>query len=158
LEADPSPDLEAALKRRQRWQRDVLDEAAQHVPEMAGARPWIAQLLLAADSFLSARPLPGQPNGKSVIAGYPWFGDWGRNTMISLPGLTLATGREEWGRDILLTFARFVDRGMLPNVFPGAGDKTPSMRLCGSLRPGELIWRRAAIARASLRCFRRSLE
>src|SRR5260370_1457374 len=43
--------------------------------------------------------------------------------MISLPGLTLATGREEWGRDILLTFARFVDRGMLPNVFPGAGDK-----------------------------------
>jgi len=95
LEADPSPDLEAALKRRQRWQRDVLDEAAQHVPEMAGAPPWIAQLLLAADSFLFARPLPGQPNGKSVIAGYPWFGDWGRDTMISLPGLTLATGREE---------------------------------------------------------------
>jgi glycogen debranching enzyme len=123
LEADPSLDLEAALKRRQRWQRDVLDEAAQHVPEMAGAPPWIAQLLLAADSFLFARPLPGQPNGKSVVAGYPWFGDWGRDTMISLPGLTLATGREEWGRDILLTFARFVDRGMLPNVFPGAGDK-----------------------------------
>jgi len=43
--------------------------------------------------------------------------------MICLPGLTLATGRQEWARDILLTFARFVDRGMLPNVFPGAGDK-----------------------------------
>src|SRR5712671_1988747 len=123
LEADPSPDLEAALKRRQRWQRDVLDGAALHVPEMAGAPAWIAQLLLAADSFLIARPLPGQPNGKSVIAGYPWFGDWGRDTLISLPGLTLAAGRQEWGRDILLTFARFVDRGMLPNVFPGAGDK-----------------------------------
>jgi len=152
LEADPSPDLEAALKRRQRWQRDVLDGAALHVPEMAGAPAWIAQLLLAADSFLIARPLPGQPNGKSVIAGYPWFGDWGRDTLISLPGLTLAAGRQEWGRDILLTFARFVDRGMLPNVFPGAGDKpeyTPSMRLCGSLRPGALIWRRAAIAKPS---------
>jgi len=120
---DPSPDREASLKRRQRWQRDVLDGAALHVPEMAGAPAWIAQLLLAADSFLIARPLPGQPNGKSVIAGYPWFSDWGRDTMISLPGLTLATGRREWGRDILLTFARFVDRGMLPNVFPGAGDK-----------------------------------
>src|SRR5208283_883892 len=43
--------------------------------------------------------------------------------MVGLPGLTLATGRQEWARDILLTFARFVDRGMLPNVFLGAGDK-----------------------------------
>jgi 4-alpha-glucanotransferase len=89
------------------------------------ARPpaWIAQLLLAADSFVFARPLPGYPDGKSIIAGYPWFGDWGRDTMISLPGLTLATGRHDLARDILLTFARFVDRGMLPNVFPGAGSK-----------------------------------
>jgi predicted glycogen debranching enzyme len=88
---------------------------------MAAPPDWIAQLLLAADSFIFARPLPGQPDGKSVIAGYPWFGDWGRDTMIALPGLTLATGRGEWARDILLTFARFVDRGMLPNVFSGAG-------------------------------------
>src|SRR5208283_2604577 len=43
--------------------------------------------------------------------------------MVGLPGLTLATGRQEWARDILLTFARLVDSGMLPNVFPGAGDK-----------------------------------
>ena len=43
--------------------------------------------------------------------------------MIALPGLTLATGRQQWARDVLLTFARFVDQGMLPNVFPGAGDK-----------------------------------
>jgi 4-alpha-glucanotransferase len=57
-----------------------------------------------------------------VIAGYPWFGDWGRDTMISLPGLTLATGRPETALRILRTFARFVSQGMLPNVFPGAGD------------------------------------
>jgi predicted glycogen debranching enzyme len=123
LEADPSPDLSAALERRQRWQRELLTGAAQAVPEMATAPDWIGQLLLAADSFIFARPLPDRPHGKSVIAGYPWFGDWGRDTMICLPGLTLATGRRERARDILLTFARFVDRGMLPNVFPGAGDK-----------------------------------
>ena len=70
-----------------------------------------------------SRPLPEVPDGESVIAGYPWFGDWGRDTMIALPGLTLATGRFDTARRILETFARFVDQGMLPNVFPGAGDK-----------------------------------
>ena len=60
--------------------------------------------------------------GRSVIAGYPWFGDWGRDTMIALPGLTLVTGRAEVARQILLTFARFVDQGMLPNRFPDAGE------------------------------------
>lgn len=123
LEHDPSADLEAGLERRRNRQQGVLDQAARHVPEMAAPPDWIAQLLLAADSFIFSRPLSGRPDGKSVIAGYPWFGDWGRDTMICLPGLTLATGRQEWARDILLTFARFVDRGMLPNVFPGAGDK-----------------------------------
>ena len=123
LEPDPSCDVEAALERRRVWQRGVLDQAARRVPEMAAAPDWIAQLLLAADSFIFARRSPDRPDGKSVIAGYPWFGDWGRDTMICLPGLTLATGRREWAREILLSFARFVDRGMLPNVFPGAGDK-----------------------------------
>ncbi len=61
--------------------------------------------------------------GRSVIAGYPWFGDWGRDTMIALPGLTLVTGRPAEARQILLTFARFVDQGMLPNRFPDAGEE-----------------------------------
>jgi predicted glycogen debranching enzyme len=56
-----------------------------------------------------------------VIAGYPWFGDWGRDTMISLPGLTLVTGRFDIARSILTTFARYLDRGMLPNRLPEAG-------------------------------------
>ena len=123
LENDPSPDLDSALDRCRVRQRHVLDQAARNVPEMETAPDWIAQLLLAADSFIFARPLTGHSDGKSVIAGYPWFGDWGRDTMISLPGLTLAIGRQKVARDILLTFARFVDRGMLPNVFPGVGDK-----------------------------------
>jgi predicted glycogen debranching enzyme len=58
----------------------------------------------------------------SVIAGYPWFGDWGRDTMIALPGLTLATGRYDDARSILLGFAGYVDGGMLPNRFPDSGE------------------------------------
>ena len=82
---------------------------------------WIEQLVLAADSFIVDRPIEGD-RGKSVIAGYPWFNDWGRDTMISLPGLTIATGRYDVAKTIIKTFARYVDRGMLPNVFPDAGE------------------------------------
>jgi predicted glycogen debranching enzyme len=59
---------------------------------------------------------------QTVIAGYHWFGDWGRDTMIGLPGLTLVTGKFETARNILREFARLVNRGMLPNRFPDAGD------------------------------------
>jgi len=61
------------------------------------------------------------PIGESVIAGYPWFGEWGRDTMIALPGLMLASGRHDSALRTLETFARYVDQGMLPNVFPGDG-------------------------------------
>ena len=59
---------------------------------------------------------------KTVIAGYHWFSDWGRDTMIALPGLTLATGRYDVARQILLAFAEAVDQGMLPNRFPDSGE------------------------------------
>lgn len=118
-----SIDLEAALHRFLVREAGLLE--CTH-PRLGTAPPaWIKQLALAADSFLFARPLPDFPYGESVIAGYPWFGDWGRDTMIALPGLTLATGRLDSARRILLTFACFVDQGMLPNVFPGAGE-TPA--------------------------------
>jgi predicted glycogen debranching enzyme len=92
--------------------------------ELRESPDWIQQLALSTDSFLIARPLLGNSKGESVIAGYPWFGDRGRDTMVALPGLTLATGRYESARNILQTFANFIDQGMLPNVFPGSG-KTP---------------------------------
>jgi predicted glycogen debranching enzyme len=91
----------------------------------ADTPPWIEQLVLAADQFIVDRSLPEEPQGKTIIAGYHWFSDWGRDTMISLPGLTLTTGRPEIARSILLTFARYVDRGMLPNYFPNL-EQTPS--------------------------------
>jgi predicted glycogen debranching enzyme len=87
------------------------------------APPWLWQLVRAADQFIVKRALSDQPDGRSIIAGYHWFADWGRDTMISLPGLTLATGRAGVAKQILLAFSRFVDGGMLPNNFPDAGGK-----------------------------------
>src|SRR5581483_10081757 len=117
LAPNPDPDLAAALARRQAADRAVLDRAR----DLAAAPDWVRRLALASDLYLVARPLADLPNGRSVIAGYPWFGDWGRDTMIALPGLCLAAGRCDEARTILETFARFVDRGMLPNVFPESG-------------------------------------
>jgi predicted glycogen debranching enzyme len=80
---------------------------------------WVGQLVIAADQFIVDRPDSKYGTmGKTIIAGYPWFGDWGRDTMISLPGLTLATGRPEIARSILRTMGHYVDQGMLPNRFP----------------------------------------
>ncbi|MGD9206351.1 MAG: amylo-alpha-1,6-glucosidase [Desulfobacterales bacterium] len=71
-------------------------------------------LALAADQFVVQR---GQDQ-KTIIAGYHWFTDWGRDTMIALPGLTLTTGRFEDAKKILRAFAQHVSQGMLPNRFP----------------------------------------
>jgi predicted glycogen debranching enzyme len=79
--------------------------------------------VLAADQFVARRPLPDEPDGMTIIAGYHWFGDWGRDTMIALPGLALATGRPELAVRVLRTFARFLDQGMLPNRFPDHGEQ-----------------------------------
>jgi predicted glycogen debranching enzyme len=84
---------------------------------------WFWQLILAADQFIVKRSLPEEPDGRSIIAGYHWFGDWGRDTMIALPGLTLSSGRAAVARNILLAFSTYVDGGMLPNNFPDAGGK-----------------------------------
>ena len=82
---------------------------------------WIRQLSLAAEQFIVDRYQDGLPAGKTVIAGYPWFADWGRDTMIALPGLTLTLQRFEDAASILRTFATYVSDGMLPNRFPDNG-------------------------------------
>ncbi len=89
--------------------------------ELAGFQDHFAsQLVQAADAFVVQRRSTGR---KTVIAGYPWFADWGRDTMISLPGLTLVTGRFEDAREILSTFVRQCRKGLLPNAFfDGATD------------------------------------
>jgi predicted glycogen debranching enzyme len=81
--------------------------------------PLVQRLALAADQFIAKRE-----DGYTVMAGHPWFTDWGRDTMIALPGLTLPTGRTEIARGILHEFAQHVDQGMLPNRFPD-GNEAP---------------------------------
>jgi predicted glycogen debranching enzyme len=78
---------------------------------------FVQSLVAAADQYIVSR---GEQ--KTIIAGYHWFSDWGRDTMIALPGLTLPRGGFEVARSILRTFAQYVDRGMLPNRFPDAGE------------------------------------
>ncbi len=121
-ELAPSTAGEAARRRRRRHETDVIARWKRAQPEARRAPAAVRQLVLAADQFVAHRPLRDVPDGVTLIAGYHWFGDWGRDTMISLPGLALVTGRAETARRILTTFARFVDRGMLPNRFPDAGE------------------------------------
>jgi predicted glycogen debranching enzyme len=109
--------------RPRRMARDValVDQFGAVRRRDAAIEPWIEQLVLASDQFIVERATGGE-RGQTIIAGYPWFGDWGRDTMIALPGLTLATGRASIARAVLTTFARFLDRGMLPNRFPDGGE------------------------------------
>jgi predicted glycogen debranching enzyme len=104
---------------------DLRDRESGRRRQVAGAPvttpandPFVRTLTLAADQFLARRDGHG-----TIMAGYPWFTDWGRDTMIALPGLTLLTGRADVARSILTCFSRFVDQGMLPNHFPDVGEQ-----------------------------------
>lgn len=113
----------SSLEGQRQHERTVLDSFYSAHPDLSEPLPaWTQQLILAADQFIVERSSAAQSEGRSVIAGYPWFGDWGRDTMISLPGLTLTTGRPEIARTILRTFALVTDRGMLPNRFVDVGE------------------------------------
>jgi predicted glycogen debranching enzyme len=116
--------LDGAAVRAESAEREaklVQSWLAENEKTAADSPNWLPQLVLAADQFIVKRSMPEFPDGRSIIAGYHWFGDWGRDTMIALPGLTLATGRADVARQILLAFAEYVDGGMLPNNFPDVG-------------------------------------
>jgi predicted glycogen debranching enzyme len=121
LTTERSPETTAshALDSERCRERVLLQRA-----NAAEADPVIQQLVLAADQFIVRRDVDAQP-GQSVIAGYHWFNDWGRDTMISLPGLTLSTDRAQDGAGILHTFAPYLDQGMLPNNFPDSTGALP---------------------------------
>jgi predicted glycogen debranching enzyme len=123
VSAEHKPDLDAegALVAARERQHGLLRRAK---AEQAG--PAVQQLVLAADQFIVSRSDGATAAyGKTVIAGYHWFNDWGRDTMIALPGLTLATGRPEEAAGILRTFARYVADGLLPNNFPDSAGVIP---------------------------------
>ena len=130
-------------------QRDPFAEETQRQMDMiahsglADQPPVIHTLVSAADQFVVSRPDPRNPEqtGTSIIAGYPWFADWGRDTMIALPGICLATGRYSVACDILETFSGFVDQGMIPNRFPGRGQPPEYNTVDASLLYIEAIGR-----------------
>lgn len=102
------------------WKKAFADadaRATAAVNELATNDPLVGPLARSAADFIVSR---GQDE-KTIIAGYPWFGDWGRDTFIALPGLCLVTGRHDVARRIIETFSRYVDGGMIPNRFPDYG-------------------------------------
>ena len=120
--ATPAFDGESAYAKRQSETGALLDSfLAANTGILHAPPPGVRQLVLAADQFIAARPLDRASDAKTILAGYPWFNDWGRDAMIALPGLCLATGRPSLARNILQTFSRFASEGMLPNQFPSAG-------------------------------------
>lgn len=122
---DAGTDGERALAERRDHEQALLHSWRAAQPALAPAAPaWIRQLVLAADAFVVERG----PQGASLIAGYPWFNDWGRDTMISLTGLTLATGRCGWAERILRTYAACVSHGLIPNSFPDRADQPLDQR------------------------------
>ena len=89
-------------------------ERRQQLIEIAEAEDdFTKRLVLAADQFIVSRG-----EGHTIIAGYPWFSDWGRDTMIALPGLTLSTNREGIAKNILQEYSKYISKGMIPNRFP----------------------------------------
>jgi glycogen debranching enzyme len=126
----PAAEVLATLIAQSRRLRAALPKSAPH---------WVHTLATASDQFIVRRGEPSTPAcsaapssdaavrsagtsaASSIIAGYPWFADWGRDTMIALPGLATALERYDTAAGIFRTYARFVDRGMLPNRFPDHG-------------------------------------
>ena len=114
--------------------RQMLTVADRSTQNLSRKDPVRARLVVAADQFIAARPeyttdsitgkqtLHLSPDRKTIIAGYPWFTDWGRDSMISLPGLLLSTGRYSEARGLLRAFASFTHQGLIPNRFPDSGE------------------------------------
>ena len=111
-------------------QAELLERAGAHA-----AHPVVQDLILAADQFIVRRSVPesilhrqpasARESGRTIIAGYPWFNDWGRDAMFALPGLTLATGRHADAAAILRTFAAYEHDGLFPDNLPDKAKDAP---------------------------------
>ena len=112
-----STEPRAVARADEYFQAEITRRAALVAP-FADSNELTRALAAAADQFIVKRD-----DGETIIAGYHWFSDWGRDTMIALPGLTLTTGRYDTAKNILRAFAPYLDQGMLPNRFPDAGEQ-----------------------------------
>ena len=125
----------AAYEAEKARQAELLAQAA-----MDDEPAWVRRLVLSADQFIVNRSTDSDPQGKTIIAGYPWFGDWGRDTTVALSGLTLATGRPRVAASILHTLASYLDQGMLPNRFPDGQDADQKVELPDYKTADAALW------------------
>ena len=102
------------LRRREEQRLEAITNSIQSNDKL------LKDLLLAADQFIVERKSTGS---KTILAGYPWFSDWGRDSLIALPGLTLVTSRFDDAKSILKTFASSVKHGLVPNCFADVGNE-----------------------------------
>jgi predicted glycogen debranching enzyme len=114
-------DIEALFDSELKRRISLLEEFRRRHADLQ-MEDWLKWVLLAADSFIVDRE---STKTKSVIAGYHWFEDWGRDSLISLSGLTLVTGRFEDAKQILLTFNHYCQKGIVPNRFPDSPEDKP---------------------------------
>ena len=114
FETEPSDRGAGRILTDMKERRKALRQRAHFLSETAGA------LAAAADQFVSGRD---STRGETILAGYPFFEDWGRDTMIALPGVCLSTGRYETAKSILRTFAVNERDGLMPNLFPEGGNE-----------------------------------
>jgi predicted glycogen debranching enzyme len=104
-------DFQAALQTRQRRLVELAGSAG------PGAEEGTRRLAMATDAFIVQRSFPGPASRTTIVAGYPWFADWGRDAFVALPGLLLATGRFAQAREVFRTFTEHLSGGMIPNRF-----------------------------------------
>ena len=122
---DSTPPFEkrVALAVRERLDQRLLEYWIAAHPRAALEAPhWIWQLVLGAAQFPIRRRASDGRERWSIVAGYPWFGEWGRDAMIALPGLALETGRPDLARSVLHEFLQFAQQGLLPNTFSESGE------------------------------------
>ncbi|MBO8141712.1 MAG: glycogen debranching enzyme family protein [Firmicutes bacterium] len=138
-----SPPAHEAPASLARWAtRGYRAEAARRralVDSAPFPHPDCQRLAVAAGDFLARR----KDGAATIVAGYPWFADWGRDAMISLPGLLLATGRLDTAREVLLTFAEHRRDGLLPNRFDDSGRGAEYNAVDGPLWFVYAVWKYA---------------
>jgi predicted glycogen debranching enzyme len=104
-------DFDSALQARRRRMVELAGSAG------PGADAPTRRLAMATDAFVVQRSFPGASSRTTIVAGYHWFADWGRDAFVALPGLLLATGRFAQAREVFRTFAEHLSGGMIPNRF-----------------------------------------
>ena len=110
---DAKQDADVIFKEMKQYQKTLKEQAGFHSPVAC-------ELAKSADAFVSRRESTG---GSTILAGYPFFEDWGRDTMIALPGICIATGQYDTAKEILRTFAVHEQKGLMPNLFPEGGNE-----------------------------------